>query len=149
MRLQSFSVFATATFDLLLKFGFFFFDSLDSCRSGWCPPPFHQGLCFMNSGIVHIACFEHQVNVITACTPMHTLVTTDQYRTWHQCSPSHFGSTFFLVKRPLSVFSNYSNTLIFRKKDQLLYSKHSNIHVWKYYSNIQTPTPCGAWMDVY
>ena len=30
----------------------------------------------------------------------------------------------------------------------LLYSKHSNTHVWNYYSNIRTPTPCRAWSGV-
>ena len=31
-------------------------------------------------------------------------------------------------------------------KDWLLYSKHSNTHVWNY--NIPTPTPCGTWTGV-
>ena len=31
-----------------------------------------------------------------------------------------------------------------KKKDLLLYSKHSKTHVWNCYSNIWTPTPCRA-----
>ena len=36
----------------------------------------------------------------------------------------------------------------FPEKMNNLYSKHLNTHVWNYYSNIRTPTPCGAWTGV-
>ena len=46
------------------------------------------------------------------------------------------------------LYRNDSNSSIIRThplfQEKLLYSKHSNTRDWNYYSNIQTPTPCGA-----
>ena len=44
--------------------------------------------------------------------------------------------------------SNNSNPPIIRTPPfpgkMIVYSNHSNTHVWNYYSNSRTPTPCGA-----
>ena len=58
------------------------------------------------------------------------------------------------IEKPLKKYrneSNYLNHPIIRTtpfpgkiNDKLLYSKHSNTHVWNYYSNVRAPTPCGA-----
>ena len=52
---------------------------------------------------------------------------------------------FTVITRTIQLFEHppFSS-----KNAKFLYSKHLNIHVRNYYSNTQTPTPCGDWMGI-